>query len=429
MNTKKSAIGGKNAKIFIFSIMTVAMLFFFCGVKNSHASVCGDNCIKEYCTGTSTGMAPSVACNNGYGPCVTACAREADTSGPSGNTSVGGSTCGNTCKITWQDNCTVDSSTCDKNYSDCLAVCYKNSGSSISPGTPGVSTESVKITKNVTVEGTTIKAISIVSSDGSVIGATNLPAESVNYNSVKAAVSGGGSTSSGSTESITITKDVVVGGKTIQAGSVVHSDGSVTGTSASVSPVNYSYVKAAVNGGGSTSEGSTQSIKITKDVTIEGKLIKAGSIIHSDGSITGNTTGSISDYNAAKQVAIAANATTAAAPGSEITGLNCEEEGFVEGAGGVCYPITTLPDPTGPNGGIFEILSNLLSWLLGLFGIFAVMAFVISGIQYLTSAGDQDMLEKAKRNAQYSLIGVVVGLSGFVIIKAIDAAMRVQGLF
>ena len=93
--------------------------------------------------------------------------------------------------------------------------------------------------------------------------------------------------------------------------------------------------------------------------------------------------------------------------------------------GGVCFPNSTGLS----SAPISLILSNVFSWLMGLFTTFAVMAFIISGIQYLTSTGDEGQLETAKRNAMYALLGVVVGLSGFVIVKAIAAAISGQSYF
>ena len=64
---------------------------------------------------------------------------------------------------------------------------------------------------------------------------------------------------------------------------------------------------------------------------------------------------------------------------------------------------------------------------MGIFTTLAVLAFVLSGIQYLTSAGNEEMMETAKRNAIFSILGIVVGLSGFVIVKAIAAALSGTG--
>jgi len=67
-----------------------------------------------------------------------------------------------------------------------------------------------------------------------------------------------------------------------------------------------------------------------------------------------------------------------------------------------------------------DIISNLALWLLTIFGFIAVIGFVISGIIYLISAGDEDAQERAKRAMIYSITGVLVGLAGLVVIVAIN---------
>lgn len=82
---------------------------------------------------------------------------------------------------------------------------------------------------------------------------------------------------------------------------------------------------------------------------------------------------------------------------------------------GIC-----LPDQTGlPNQSVYDIVNNFMYWLLGIFGLLAIIAFVISGIQYLTAAGDEKRAETAKRNALYSIIGVLIAFSGLVIVYAV----------
>lgn len=90
---------------------------------------------------------------------------------------------------------------------------------------------------------------------------------------------------------------------------------------------------------------------------------------------------------------------------------------------GIYWPTNSgLPENT-----VSGVLSGVLSWLLGIFGLLALIGFIISGIQYLTSAGNDSMLETAKRNMTWSIVGVIVALSGFVIIQAIDLALRGTG--
>jgi len=84
-------------------------------------------------------------------------------------------------------------------------------------------------------------------------------------------------------------------------------------------------------------------------------------------------------------------------------------------------PSVGLPDP---GQGVKGILVNFLRWLLGIFGVVAVISFVISGLQYFFSRGDDKMMETAKRNLMYSTMGVIVALSGVIIIKAVEALLK-----
>lgn len=68
--------------------------------------------------------------------------------------------------------------------------------------------------------------------------------------------------------------------------------------------------------------------------------------------------------------------------------------------------------------GIYGIIYNLLAWLLAIFGLVGIIGFTISGIMYLTAAGDSGRMETAKNAMYYSIIGVIVGLSGLVVLYA-----------
>lgn len=83
-----------------------------------------------------------------------------------------------------------------------------------------------------------------------------------------------------------------------------------------------------------------------------------------------------------------------------------------------------LPDAT-----IYQIVENILMWLLAILGIAGVLGFVISGIFYLISAGNDDLIDRAKSAMKYSIYGVIVGLLGFVVIRAVDAMLNAQDRF
>ena len=72
---------------------------------------------------------------------------------------------------------------------------------------------------------------------------------------------------------------------------------------------------------------------------------------------------------------------------------------------------------------IYIIIGNLMMWILGIFGFIGIIGFVISGIMYLTAAGNEDQITKAKAAMKWSIVGVIVGLGGLVIIWAINNAL------
>jgi cytochrome bd-type quinol oxidase subunit 2 len=78
-----------------------------------------------------------------------------------------------------------------------------------------------------------------------------------------------------------------------------------------------------------------------------------------------------------------------------------------------------------PAGSITGIVINILNWILMIFGVVGIIGFVISGLMYLLAAGDDNMIERAKEAMKYSIIGVLVGLAGFVIIQSIAAILSV----
>ena len=71
-----------------------------------------------------------------------------------------------------------------------------------------------------------------------------------------------------------------------------------------------------------------------------------------------------------------------------------------------------------PTGSIYMIVSGIMSWILMLFGFIGVIGFAIAGVMYLTAAGDEGQIEKAKKAMNYSIIGAIVGISGYVILQA-----------
>ena len=69
------------------------------------------------------------------------------------------------------------------------------------------------------------------------------------------------------------------------------------------------------------------------------------------------------------------------------------------------------------------ILQTIVNWLLMLVGILGVLGFAIAGVMYLVSAGNEDMIKKAKSAMVWSIVGIAVALLGLVVILTIDALL------
>ncbi len=82
-----------------------------------------------------------------------------------------------------------------------------------------------------------------------------------------------------------------------------------------------------------------------------------------------------------------------------------------------------------PDTSITTLITNLMGWLLYIFGFIAIIAFIISGLQYLTSAGDSKQIETAESTMKYAMLGVLVTLGSLVVIKAIERMLRASLIF
>lgn len=64
---------------------------------------------------------------------------------------------------------------------------------------------------------------------------------------------------------------------------------------------------------------------------------------------------------------------------------------------------------------------KIFSFLLSVFGIIAIIGLAVSGVLYLTASGNENQIEKAKRAALYSVLGIIVALAAMVIVKTISS--------
>ena len=74
------------------------------------------------------------------------------------------------------------------------------------------------------------------------------------------------------------------------------------------------------------------------------------------------------------------------------------------------------------------IIVNVTNWILGFITIIAVLMIIWGGVQYLTAAGDEGAVEKAKHPITYAVLGLIVVGIAYAIVQVV-VRVWIQGNF
>jgi hypothetical protein len=80
---------------------------------------------------------------------------------------------------------------------------------------------------------------------------------------------------------------------------------------------------------------------------------------------------------------------------------------------------TGLPNDTS----ISQFILKIINIALAVAGLIAVLFLIIGGFRYITSAGNEETAEQAKKIIINAIIGVVVIILSFVIVRVISTAL------
>lgn len=84
-------------------------------------------------------------------------------------------------------------------------------------------------------------------------------------------------------------------------------------------------------------------------------------------------------------------------------------------------------DSTVSNATSFSTIAlNALKLLLSIVATLSVIMMVISGMMYMTSAGDNERMEKGKSTFKYALVGTIIALSALIIVTQIATLLGVS---
>ena len=72
---------------------------------------------------------------------------------------------------------------------------------------------------------------------------------------------------------------------------------------------------------------------------------------------------------------------------------------------------------------LFVLIAN---WIAGIVATVAVLMIVIAGLQYIFSGGDVDKIQKANKTIKWSLIGLVIVIMSWSILKTVLSLLNVK---
>ena len=87
----------------------------------------------------------------------------------------------------------------------------------------------------------------------------------------------------------------------------------------------------------------------------------------------------------------------------------------------------TNPDPGGTglpgDTSITAFILKIINIALAIAGLIAVLFLIIGGFRYITSAGNEETAEQARKIITNSIIGIVIIILSFVIVRVISNAL------
>lgn len=77
-----------------------------------------------------------------------------------------------------------------------------------------------------------------------------------------------------------------------------------------------------------------------------------------------------------------------------------------------------------------NIYINVIRWSLGLLSLVAITVMLYGGFTWMTAAGNDEKIGKAKKILTYATIGLVIIISSFVLVSTVfKTAANVSGLY
>jgi hypothetical protein len=74
-----------------------------------------------------------------------------------------------------------------------------------------------------------------------------------------------------------------------------------------------------------------------------------------------------------------------------------------------------------------EIIGRVVQWALGIVGVILLIMLIYGGVLYMTSAGNEQKLETAKKTITYAVVGSIIVALAFAITRFVVQALFPSG--
>lgn len=91
--------------------------------------------------------------------------------------------------------------------------------------------------------------------------------------------------------------------------------------------------------------------------------------------------------------------------------------------GGICVPVSPFTGGFAGSAKLLDLIFAVIGYLLLLAGVIAVGMLVIGGFFWMTAAGNEEQAEKGKKTLTNAIIGLVVVIMAYAIVKVITSTL------
>lgn len=89
----------------------------------------------------------------------------------------------------------------------------------------------------------------------------------------------------------------------------------------------------------------------------------------------------------------------------------------------LAVPVLALAQPSGQIGSLEELANKIKVAVWTVFGIIALLCFIVAGVLFMTAAGNPEKVAAARNAFLWGVAGVVVGILAYSIVSIVESEL------